>query len=139
MIGQHEYPALAQLGTDRIDLRCFAVHYHDNIRLGSNLEGKGNVNLLPDLQHEMPVISDRAKLNLTGRFLRFNRVPDGVFHERLQNQIRHGRVECRRINFNFHSKPVAKTNLLDIQVASKKFDFLLQCNFLPIRTLQSQP
>ena len=63
-------------------------------------------------------------------------MPDGVFHERLQDQIRHGRVERRRIDLHFQLEPVAEADLFDRQVAPEELDFLLKRHLLLVTVRQ---
>src|SRR5215510_9917180 len=65
-------------------------------------------------------------------------VTDGVFDQRLQNQIRHARVERLRLDIHLHLQPVAESRLFNLQVAFEKFQLLPQRSHLRSDVLQSQ-
>src|SRR5215470_2972665 len=51
-------------------------------------------------------------------------VTDGVFDQRLQNQIRHARVERLRLDLHLHPQAIAESRLFNLQVAFEKFQLL---------------
>jgi hypothetical protein len=59
----------------------------------------------------LPSNRDRA-----ASFPRFDPVPDGIFHERLQKKWRNGRASDRRLNLPADLQPIAKTRFLNPQI-----------------------
>src|SRR5262247_2275868 len=65
-------------------------------------------------------------------------VTDGVFDQRLQNQIRQARVERLRLDIHLHLQPVAESRLFDLQVTFEKFQLLPERRLLRPDILQRQ-
>src|SRR5438034_10675387 len=66
-------------------------------------------------------------------------MPDRVFYDRLQDQIRHSRVERLRINVHVHGEPVMKTHVLDLEITPEEFELLLKRHLLRPRVFKRKP
>ena len=58
------------------------------------------------------------------------------FHQRLQDQHRHKRLQGGRLNLLVNAKPLAKPGAFDLQVTVEQFEFLFQGAFLPFGGLK---
>src|SRR5262245_40884430 len=65
-------------------------------------------------------------------------VTDGVFDQRLQNQIRHARVERLRLDIHLHLQAISESRLFNLQVAFEKFQLLPKRRLLRTDVLHSQ-
>src|SRR5262245_17864973 len=82
--------------------------------------------VVADLKLESVLLESGGNLDQPrGRVWR-DSVSDGVFDQRLQNQIRHARVERLRLDLHLHLQAIAEPRLFDLQVAFEKFQLLSQ-------------
>src|SRR5205823_5596828 len=73
--------------------------------------------VVPHREMQGPVDAPRADQHAADRGPRRDAVLDRVLDERLENEVRHRRIERLRIGVEHHLQPVAKADLLDVQVA----------------------
>ena len=55
---------------------------------------------------------------------------DGVFHERLENEVRHLGVEHIGVRVDGDLEAIAEANLLDVQVVADELELLLERHLL---------
>ena len=65
-----------------------------------------------------------------GRAARADAVADGVFNQRLQNQVGDKRVEGARIDFGFDAKAIVEARLLNVDVLLQERELLMQRDFV---------
>src|SRR5262245_24423411 len=94
--------------------------------------------VVADLKLEFVLFESGGNLDQTRRRVWRDSVTDGVFDQRLQNQIGHARVERLRLDIHLHLQPIAEPRLFDLQVAFEKFQFLSQRRLLRADILQRQ-
>src|SRR5689334_23300699 len=70
--------------------------------------------VIADLQTQVWTIVRRAQMNRSVARLRSNPVSNRVLNERLQDQVRHLRVERSRLHVDVDGEPVLKARLLDL-------------------------
>jgi hypothetical protein len=83
------------------------------------------------------VVPGGADDDLTAGAMRCDAVPDRVFNDGLENELRHGRIENRRRCFNAIFQPISESHLHNRQIMAKEFELLPQTNFLLVRVAQS--
>ena len=62
-----------------------------------------------------------------------------ILHDRLQNKIRHFRIESLGSDVHARHQTVPKTDAFDFEVTTEKLHLLLQCYLLGAGILQGEP
>src|SRR5262245_9743310 len=94
--------------------------------------------VVADLKLEFVPFEPGRNLDQPRRGMWRDAVTDGVFDQRLQNQIGHARVERLRLDIHLHLQPVAESRLFDLQVAFEKFQLLPERRLLRPDILKRQ-
>src|SRR5271169_4618968 len=92
--------------------------------------------VVADFHPYIVVIAPGGNTNQSGRAAWTDAMADGVFHQRLQNQVRHERVHGGRVDGGFHLQAIAEARLLDVDVLLQEHQLLLQGNFLHAHSVE---
>src|SRR5215813_6411146 len=94
--------------------------------------------VVADLKLEFVIFEPGRNLDQPRRGVWRDAVTHGVFDQRLQNQIRHARVERLRFDLDLHLQSIAESRLFNLQVAFEKFQLLPERGLLRSDILQRQ-
>src|SRR5262249_15368817 len=94
--------------------------------------------VVADLKLEFVLVSSGGNLYQPGGRVWRYAVPDGVFDQRLQDQIGHASVARLRLDLHLPLQPGAKSSLFNLQLAVEKFQLLSKRRFLRAGIFQRQ-
>jgi len=94
--------------------------------------------VIADFENQESILGRGANYDTTRPRVRGNPVTNGVFYQRLQDQIgRTGSQHFRR-DLHLHREPIAKARLLDFQVTSQKVDLFGEGHLLHSNSFECQ-
>src|SRR6516165_6170136 len=101
--------------------------------------GRGLRAVIVDTQAEIPVVAGTGDAHGPSGGAFGNAVLDGIFHQRLQQEV--GNLYTQQLGRNVHAdfEPLSKANLLNVDVALQILDFLSKGHLRAVRILRSAP
>ncbi len=87
-------------------------------------------------QHQAIAVASCGNIDATFVVDLAHAVLDGVFHERLQDEVRYQRVEYARLYLGVDSESALKADLHDLQVPMRERQFLAERDFLLVRSVE---
>ena len=102
--------------------------------------GRQPVAAVADLQQQLVAVAQRVRpRSEPGRACGAMPWRIGVFDQRLQQQVRHLRVERFRLDVHLDAQTAAEPRLLDLQVLLQHVELFLERHFLDVRRVQRHP
>src|SRR5205823_5039331 len=95
-----------RVGAGKITLRSA----RDGTNLVLTAAGRQAGAVVGDSEDEIRAVACGAERDFSGADARLDAVADRVFHDRLQDEARHLRVERGRVDVGLHGEAIAKTD-----------------------------
>src|SRR5271165_3361036 len=94
--------------------------------------------VVADLHPQLVENLARRNANEAGSATRANAVADGIFHQRLQYQIRHQRPQRMRLDVHLHLQPVLEARLLNVNVFLEERQLAAERHFVDTHGVQRE-